>query len=34
MTISMEAALSEHAGFPISKTVRCFWHTLYSWFCI
>jgi len=29
MTVSMVPALSGHAGFRISKTVRCLWHTLY-----
>jgi hypothetical protein len=29
VTVSMEAPRSGHAGFHISKTVRCFWRTLY-----
>jgi len=27
MTVSTKAAHTWHAGFQISKTVRCFWHT-------
>jgi hypothetical protein len=29
VTVSMEAPRSGHAGFQISKTIRCFWRTLY-----
>jgi hypothetical protein len=30
MTVSTEAPLSGHAGFQISKTIRCFWRSLYN----
>jgi hypothetical protein len=30
VTVSMEAPRSGHAGFQISKTIRCFWRTLYN----
>ena len=29
MTVSMEVTHRGHAGFQISKTIRCFWHILY-----
>jgi len=29
VTISMEAVRRGHAVVQISKTIRCFWHTLY-----
>jgi len=33
MTVSTKAASSWHTGFQISKTVRCFWCTLYI-YCV
>jgi len=29
MTVSMEVAVNRHVGFQISRTIRCFWHSLY-----
>ena len=29
MMVSVETACSRHAGFQISKTVKCFWSTSY-----
>jgi len=30
MMVSTKAALNWHAGFQISKTLRCLWCTLYK----